>query len=261
MPLPILYRMTDASNNWLLQRLRFVARASGSGWKWLVDVSNQVGAVVLILAVAGLSVFAGFKLPHWWLGPIIFAACYALLFGEGAFRVWRVAYNATEQASDDPFASFELDSLWQFPDEESDERILFLDLRFTNRQPHRRVNLDAQLMWQMTLAGSPVGSPHGFLRRYDTVWKNQLEPPLDIGPEQTVNGPLAFRWLEEPFLQFGEGPGMTVADRTNIFLRLVDHVSGSTRDVPVEVAAPDERDAAPSLRPSGTVKEKITSEG
>src|SRR5581483_8826169 len=71
------------------RRARFMAEATHSGWDWLVEVSNHVGLAALIVAFAfGVSVFGGWKLPHWWYGLLIIAAFYAVLFGEGAYRVY-----------------------------------------------------------------------------------------------------------------------------------------------------------------------------
>jgi hypothetical protein len=72
------------------QRAHFVLAATRSGWDWLVEVSNHVGlAALIVLAATGVSVFGAWRLPHWWYGLLILFAFYVLLFGEGAFRVWR----------------------------------------------------------------------------------------------------------------------------------------------------------------------------
>jgi hypothetical protein len=72
-----------------VQRLRFVKLATASGWLWLVELSNHVGAFLLLLAAVGVSAFSAVKLPDWWWGAPIFFGFYVLLFGEGAFRLWR----------------------------------------------------------------------------------------------------------------------------------------------------------------------------
>jgi hypothetical protein len=70
-------------------RLRFVKAATVSGWHWLVEISNHVSAVAALVAVLGVSVYSSVTLPHWWYGALILCAAYVVLFGEGAFRVWR----------------------------------------------------------------------------------------------------------------------------------------------------------------------------
>ena len=83
-------------------RLAFLKEASLSGWQWLVELSNQLGAIATLLAVVGVSAFSGWKLPHWWLGLVILAGCYAALFAEGAYRV---ASAAKARASEEDLAS------------------------------------------------------------------------------------------------------------------------------------------------------------
>jgi hypothetical protein len=39
----------------------------------------------------GLSIVGGWKLPHWWYGLLILGLFYAMLFGEGAYRVYNEA--------------------------------------------------------------------------------------------------------------------------------------------------------------------------
>jgi hypothetical protein len=132
---------------------------------------------------------------------------------------------------------FQIGKLWSFADPKNEEeRILLLDLRFTNRQPEDRINLNPELMTQATIRGQPIGKPYSFLRRFDTVWKKQLHPPLNIGPQETVDGPLVFRWfVHERDLRYGGDGKVYVERHTNVFLRLEDHVSGQMRDVPLEL--------------------------
>ena len=68
-----------------------MSRATRSGWDWLVEVCNHVGAALLVLAAVGVSFLSAVKLPHWWLGILIFFGLYTILFAEGAFRVWSEA--------------------------------------------------------------------------------------------------------------------------------------------------------------------------
>jgi hypothetical protein len=78
----------------VIERLRFVVQATVAGWRWLVDVSNHAGAAALVLLAIGISAFSVVRLPHWWLGPLILIGLYVILFGEGAFRIWRTAAQA-----------------------------------------------------------------------------------------------------------------------------------------------------------------------
>jgi hypothetical protein len=71
-----------------------VKAATVSGWHWLVEVSNHVGAIALVLLIVGVSAFSAVKLPHWWIGGLILLGAYVLLFAEGAFRIWREAVAA-----------------------------------------------------------------------------------------------------------------------------------------------------------------------
>jgi hypothetical protein len=80
-----------------VQRLRFVKLATASGWLWLVELSNHVGAFLLLLAAVGVSAFSAVKLPDWWWGAPIFFGFYVLLFGEGAFRLWRAQGDAADR--------------------------------------------------------------------------------------------------------------------------------------------------------------------
>ena len=82
-------------------RVSFVRRATFSGWNWLVEVSNHVGAAILVLAAIGVSVLA-FRLPHWWVGLVVLSVLYVLLFGEGAFRIWRDADQQARAAAGSP---------------------------------------------------------------------------------------------------------------------------------------------------------------
>ena len=84
------------------RRLGFVRRATLSGWDWLVEVCNHVGAALLVLAAIGVSFLSAVKLPHWWLGILIFFGLYSILFAEGAFRVWSEADQQARAASGSP---------------------------------------------------------------------------------------------------------------------------------------------------------------
>jgi hypothetical protein len=81
----------------LVQRLRFVRGATIVGWRWLVEVTNHLGAIVLLLLAIGVSTVSAVKLPDWWLSLPIAFGFYALLFGEGAFRLWRDAAAASDK--------------------------------------------------------------------------------------------------------------------------------------------------------------------
>jgi hypothetical protein len=71
-----------------VQRLQFVARATVVGWNWLVQVGNHVGVLLLVLLAIGVSVSA-VTLPYWWMSVPILVGFAVVLFGEGAFRLWR----------------------------------------------------------------------------------------------------------------------------------------------------------------------------
>jgi hypothetical protein len=80
-----------------VQRLRFAKLATVSGWLWLVELSNHAGALLLLLAAVGVSAFSAVKLPDWWWGALILFGFYVLLFGEGAFRLWREYGDAADR--------------------------------------------------------------------------------------------------------------------------------------------------------------------
>lgn len=155
------------------------------------------------------------------------------------------------------FSSFEVSTPWQFRlhnDADDDERVLFVDFRFTNQQPSRRVNLEADLMWQLTLRDQPLGSPHAFSRNETFRWKDRLDQPLDISPESTVRGTLLFRSQQDPFLLLADDASQVVVQEgTNLFLRLTDHVSGEQRDVPLDVRIAPKQSTKP---PAGSGTEK-----
>jgi hypothetical protein len=218
------------------QRLGFINRATLAGWHRLVELSNHAAAAALVLLAVGVSVLSAVTLPHWWLGLLILTAIYAFLFAEGAFLIWREANAAAQVQHRGPFDSFELKRLWQFPASEGDEHYLILDFRYTNPQFEHRVNLDADLMWQSTINGHTIGNPRRFLRPYDQVWKNQCDPPFDVGPEGMVSGCLAFRCEDKhEVVRYGDRLDLSVTEGAQLFVRLTDHVSGETLDVPVVV--------------------------
>jgi hypothetical protein len=80
-----------------VQRLRFAKLATVSGWRWLVELSNHIGALLLLLAAVGVSAVSAVKLPNWWWGALVLFGFYVLLFGEGAFRLWREQSGSTHQ--------------------------------------------------------------------------------------------------------------------------------------------------------------------
>ena len=80
-------------------RVAFMKQASVSGWCWLVEITNHVGAIAILLAVLGISAFSGWKLPHWWLGALILLAFAVVLFGEGAYRVWAKTETSLAEAN------------------------------------------------------------------------------------------------------------------------------------------------------------------
>jgi|SRR5579862_1698959 len=93
-----------------MERLGFIRVATVSGWRWLVEVSNHVGLAALIVALAfGVSIFGGWKLPHWWYGLLILIGFYVLLFGEGAYRVHRNLVGTLPQQANE--LALELEAL------------------------------------------------------------------------------------------------------------------------------------------------------
>jgi hypothetical protein len=102
-----------------------VKAATLAGWGQLVELTSQLGAALMGLGVVGVSVATAVKLPHWWWGLIIFVGCYAILFGEGAYRVWRKAVeeaNTMGGALDATIA--ERDRLREAPVEQSHRELM-----------------------------------------------------------------------------------------------------------------------------------------
>jgi hypothetical protein len=67
-----------------VRRLRFVIRATVSGWSWLVRVWHHVALAVAILAFVGIGAYTGFRLHHWWLLVIYLGGVFLLCFGDEA---------------------------------------------------------------------------------------------------------------------------------------------------------------------------------
>jgi hypothetical protein len=140
---------------------------------------------------------------------------------------------------------FDLDRLWQIPPKDVRERLLVVDLDFTNRQRGNRVRLNVDLMWQLRLGGKEMGRPLPFLHYFQDVGHNQLHPPLDVGAQEGIKGPLVFRVTgEESFLRFADNGDVFVMPRTVISVRLTDLVSGDVLDIPLDVPQWEERETS-----------------
>lgn len=81
-------------------RLRFMGFVTRAGWRWLVEVTSNVGAVLMVLAALGVSAVAGVTLPHWWLALVVLGGLYGLLFAEGSYTVWREAMERVRTAEE-----------------------------------------------------------------------------------------------------------------------------------------------------------------
>jgi hypothetical protein len=119
-------------------------------------------------------------------------------------------------------------------DVELDTTVLFFQIRVTNREPTRRLNLvfDMSLRW-------PMGDNYLSFKLYparDDRLKSHLEEPVAVDPQHTVSGELLYSWdwgkegEEDRWIEFIPGGHMfrPKRDGSDFILNVHDYVSGGT---------------------------------
>jgi hypothetical protein len=182
------------------------------------------------------------------------------LFGEPeageSLRAEKVLPHVTQQSAEPPTplgsvsvgAAWWKDDPYYSPDDfGSVEQAITVNFRFTNRQPDRRVNLDADLRWTGPPSERQPSGSHGRIAPHRRMQEagEALSLPVDVAPESTVKGDLAFSpFFESIFPEQKYRYRVLVYDGVNLFLRLTDHISGQTRDIPLDAPVGEDEPAA-----------------
>lgn len=144
-----------------------MSEATLSGWEWLVDVTNHVGAAIIILAVLGVSVFSGWKLPSPWWGVLIGVTFGVLLFAEGAYRVAR-DHGYSDKHETRTHKDFVLEDL---SERLRDGHLLDARLRNTSRRDDEWGDLIHQIdVWTFDLQLFLYNSATEFVSDFDGDW-------------------------------------------------------------------------------------------
>lgn len=152
-----------------------------------------------------------------------------------------------------PLGSVSVGALWWKEDPHyspddfgSNEKAITVTFRFTNRQPDRRVNLDADLRWTGPPTERQPGGSHSRIAPHVKMQEagEALSLPFDVAPESTVKGNLAFSpFFESIFPKEKYRYRVHVYEGVNLFLRLTDHISGQTRDIALDVPIAEDEPA------------------
>jgi hypothetical protein len=121
--------------------------------------------------------------------------------------------------------------------EDDYEDLLLLDMDFTNRG-QQRVNLVVGLSWEWRPSPSSERGLGPYLIRPERGPIGRLEllhEPIDVPPEQTTSGHLAFRVSSVNGLEAGEHHEATVQSGYTIVMRLSDYVSDTYTDYPLKL--------------------------
>ena len=115
---------------------------------------------------------------------------------------------------------------------QEDVRVMFVPIRYTNRQRDRAVSLQFDLVWE----GRDLGA-HTVSRAWRAeALPNIIKLPLHVGSDRTEQGDLAFEPHESWVFEFPEAydsAEVWVKSGYEIRLRVTDHVSGATLEQPV----------------------------
>jgi hypothetical protein len=229
------------------RRAAFVKDASVAGWHWLVEITNQLGAIVLLLGVLGISVVSALQLPYWWLGAVILGAFFVVLFGEGAYRLARGLearlYEAQQASAPDTFPDVVVktgeplvvgtgESELFAPERET---LIGLNVRVTNRERDRRAILAFS-------AHVTVPEPRPTirkLRRYDKKHESFLPDPVKLDPQDSEAGEVLFLWDHSLDFVFGSLLGTDEEEKViefvkeNLRVNATDHLSSISVDLDV----------------------------
>ncbi len=115
-----------------------------------------------------------------------------------------------------------------------DVRIVFVPVRYTNREPGRRVSLRFDLLWRRD-AGGQLNGPYRVSHSQRKSLESVLPIPLHVEPERTAAGELAFEPHESWVFEYGGLLEVGVKDDYRLSLLVTDYVSGRTLERHLEV--------------------------
>lgn len=126
------------------------------------------------------------------------------------------------------------------------DRVVFLPIDFTNREPRQRMSLDFELVSQLRFGDDDWSDglricPYTRRRLPDT-----LEPPLAVEPQTTTTGNLQFTG-DDLALDFDtDGIHVFVKRNWRVRLRIIDRVSGGIVEEELPALLTSEKQSAPS---------------
>jgi hypothetical protein len=202
-------------------------------WRWFlraIDTAGRVqaSAALGLVGLAGVVIVAVlnavFELGSPW-GYVVFVSF--VLVGYAAFlavveRVCRAF----------PDHDVEVGRPWygDFPDAFNpgrEVRLIFLHVRYTNRERTERANLQIDLLWRREVQGQVMG-PYKVSHYSRVSLSDVLEMPLHVDPQRTQPGHLAFEPHEDWVFDYGPLTEVWIHDHHRVSLRITDHVSGTT---------------------------------
>jgi hypothetical protein len=227
------------------RRLRLLGRFLGFAFGPIRGLPTALQWVPTVIAVAaGVLGIIGLSIPskiHLSRPSAIALASIALvlLFFIAALRLWVRVHP------DFPSHIIRLGRPWIITDPDSNEKLVLLDVKFTNRETNRRVHLNLDVFWLLRQGERKSLGPYKLFPRTRPLGTLPLMTyPTDVGPEAFVERIAVFD-VSVPGVDAGEeASDFTAPERFDFFVRLSDDLSGAELDVPLEVARPDKTETA-----------------
>jgi hypothetical protein len=231
-------------------RLSALAAVAVLVGKWFAGnyIYGIVGGAIGSVLAGLLKGAAGMANAYLFGGLIGLGIALGLLTGPKAWDVrlkWRhpAVDHLDEQAPAFPEHRLELKEAWHFHDDERDHALgkdlMVVEMSYTNRQPDRKVNLNAEIYAQIVRFGQTLGKKSRLYWVKPPRLGDQLQFPLEVAPESTVTGLLVCH-VDDLHFQFGPHHHIYPSWETQVSLVLEDYVSSEQMEIPVPLEMTDE---------------------
>jgi hypothetical protein len=109
-----------------------------------------------------------------------------------------------------------------------EDRVIFVPINYTNREPAQRASLEFGLFWQRSFGDGSRSPPSRMLPYTRKRIDSALDMPVAVAPETTVRGHVQFDASLGFAFDFEEGgTDVSVNDYFRVRLDVFDHVSGA----------------------------------
>jgi hypothetical protein len=225
-----------------IRRLGAVGLFAASGLRRTSGVLNWWPTVLAVLSAVGAVV--GLAIPKHvgglWLAIAGLAGMAIVLF-VAAYRLHKIAFP------DFPRHKLDLGNPWIAPDPTDEgQMLLLMEVTFHNREPRRKVHLDVDIYWKLTLGRGrelgPYSLSHYVRGRLGTL--KLLTRPAVVDHEGLADGyavfslallPIKKEWLEE---HSKDSHSFIVPEEFDFEVRLTDDLSGAEERFPLSVLRP-----------------------